>query len=60
MRQADQLVTACTKFILANQAHKRKLKFLHTTNGAAKAATNGGLEQEFRPATYWPVIANFA
>jgi hypothetical protein len=26
MRPADQLVTACTKFILANQAHKRKLK----------------------------------
>jgi hypothetical protein len=26
MRQADQLVTACTNFILANQARKRKLK----------------------------------
>jgi hypothetical protein len=28
MRQADRLVTACTNFILANQARKRKLKVI--------------------------------
>jgi hypothetical protein len=30
MRQADQLVTACTTFILANQARKRKRKVMAT------------------------------
>jgi hypothetical protein len=40
MRQADQLVTACTKFILANWARKRKLKVITTRERHATGETH--------------------
>jgi hypothetical protein len=40
MRQADQLVTACTTFILANRARKRKLKVIAPLKEVIAALNN--------------------